>query len=84
MKKIQLEVRLKSQREINDLARKHADKRYVEEQRVFKETTRRTTKEFAATTRRATKDFTIQQRLAQESQERKSRIEMEDARLQAE
>ena len=29
MKKIQLEVQLKSQREINDLERKYADERYV-------------------------------------------------------
>ena len=36
MKKIQLEVRLKSQKEINDLERKHADERYVEEQRILK------------------------------------------------
>ena len=36
MKKIQLEVQLKSQREINDLERKHAEKRYTEEQKLLK------------------------------------------------
>ena len=48
----------------------------------FNETTRRTTKEFAATTRREQK--ILQQRWVQESQERRGRIETEDARLQAE
>ena len=71
MKKIQSEVRLKSQREINDLERKHAEERYAEEQRLLKK-------------QQEEQQKILQQRWAQESQERRRRIEMEDARLQAE
>ena len=56
MKKIQLEVRLKSQREINDLERKHAEEQYAEEQRLLKK-------------QQEEQQKILQQRWAQESQE---------------
>ena len=82
MKKIQLEVRLKSQKEINDLERKHADERYVEEQRILKKQQEEQQKNLQQQQEEQQK--ILQQRWAQESQERRRRIEMEDARLQAE
>ena len=82
MKKIQLEVRLKSQKEINDLERKHAYERYVEEQRILKKQQEDQQKNLQQQQEEQQK--ILQQRCAQESQERRRRIEMEDARLQAE
>ena len=82
MKKIQLEVRLKSQREINDLEQKHADERYVEKQRILKKQQEEHQKNLQQQQEEQQK--ILQQRWAQESQERRRRIKMEDARLQAE
>ena len=62
---------MKSQREIINVKRKHADERYVEEQRLLKK-------------QQEEQQKILQLRWAKERQEQRRRIEMEDARLQAE